>query len=67
MHGVTPQNQRLQEVLKLMGGLEPMQLLQVRQVLGDQAGQARGLPEMLGQRTASGFLQSMDPMHVIIW
>ena len=54
-------------MLKLMGGLEPMQLLQVRQVLGDQAGQARGLPEMLGQRTASGFLQSMDPMHVIIW
>ena len=27
--GVTPQNQRLQDVLRLMGGLEPMQLLQV--------------------------------------
>jgi len=62
--GVTPQNQRLQDVLRLMGGLEPMQLLQVRQVLGEQAGQARGVPEMFGQRTTSGFPQSMDPMHV---
>ena len=62
--GVTPQNQRLQDVLRLMGGLEPMQLLQVRQVLGEQASQARGVPEMFGQRTTSGFPQSMDPMHV---
>ena len=62
--GVTPQNQRLQDVLRLMGGLEPMQLLQVRQVLGEQTGQARGVPEMFGQRTTSGFPQSMDPMHV---
>jgi hypothetical protein len=46
------------------GGMEPMQLLQVRQVLGDQAGQARGVPEMFGQRTTSGFPQGMDPMHV---
>ena len=46
------------------GGLEPMQLLQVRQVLGEQASQARGVPEMFGQRTTSGFPQSMDPMHV---
>ena len=30
--GVTPQNQRLQDVLRLMGDLEPMQLMQVRQV-----------------------------------
>ena len=62
--GVTPQNQRLQDVLRLMEGLEPMQLLQVRQVLGEQASQARGVPEMFGQRTTSGFPQSMDPMHV---
>ena len=48
--GVTPQNQRLHDVLRLMGGLEPMQLLQVRQVLGEQVGQARGVPEMFGQR-----------------
>ena len=41
-----------------------MQLLQVRQVLGEQASQARGVPEMFGQRTTSGFPQSMDPMHV---
>jgi hypothetical protein len=41
-----------------------MQLLQVRQVLGEQTGQARGVPEMFGQRTTSGFPQSMDPMHV---
>ena len=62
---VTPQNQRLQDVLRLMRGLEPMQLLQVRQVLGEQTGQARGVPEMFGQRTTSGFPQSMDPMvHV---
>ena len=45
--GVTPQNQRLQDVLRLMGGLEPMQLLQVRQVLGEQSSQTRGVPEML--------------------
>ena len=62
--GVTPQNQRLQDVLRLMGGLEPMQLLQVRQVLGEQESQARGVPEMFGQRTTTGFPQSMDPMHV---
>ena len=41
-----------------------MQLLQVRQVLGEQTSQARGVPEMFGQRTTSGFPQSMDPMHV---
>ena len=62
--GVTPQNQRLQDVLRLMGGLEPMQLMQVRQVIGEQVGQARGVPEMFGQRATSGFPQSMDPMHV---
>ena len=62
--GATPQNQRLQDVLRLMGGLEPMQLLQVRRVLGEQVGQARGVPEMFGQRATSGFPQSMDPMHV---
>ena len=61
---VTPQNQRLQDVLRLMRGLEPMQLLQVRQVLGEQTGQARGVPEMFGQRATNGFPQSMDPMHV---
>ena len=62
--GVTPQNQRLQDVLRLMGGLEPMQLMQVRQVIGEQVGQARGVPEMFGQRATNGFPQSMDPMHV---
>ena len=62
--GVTPQNQRLQDVLRLMGGLEPMQLLQVRQVLGEQVGQARGVPEMFGQRATGSFPHSMDPMHV---
>ena len=31
--GVTPQHQRLQEVLRLMVGLEPMQLLHVKQIL----------------------------------
>ena len=62
--GATPQNQRLQDVLRLMGGLEPMQLLQVRQVLREQTGQAGGVPEMFGQRTTSGFPQSMDPTHV---
>ena len=62
--GVTPQNQRLQDVVRLMGGLEPMQLIQVRQVISEQVGQARGVPEMFGQRATSGFPQSMDPMHV---
>ena len=62
--GVTPQNQRLQDVLRLMGGLEPMQLMQVRQVIGEQVGQARGVPEMFGQRATGSFPQSMDPMHV---
>ena len=64
--GLTPQNQRLQDVLRLMGGLEPMQLLHVRQVLGDQnqSGFVRGVPELFGQRTASSFPQGMDPMHV---
>ena len=62
--GVTPQNLRLQEVLRLMGGLEPMQLLHVKQILGEQPAQSRGVPEVFGQRTASGFPQSMDPMHV---
>ena len=47
-----------------MGGLEPMQLMQVRQVIGEQVGQARGVPEMFGQRATNGFPQSMDPMHV---
>ena len=59
--GVAPQNQRLQDVLRLI--LEPMQLMQVRQVIGEQVGQARGVPEMFGQRTTNGFPQSMDPMH----
>ena len=62
--GATPQDKSLQEMLRLMRGLEPMQLLQVRQVLGDQTDQARGVPEMFGQRTASGFPQGMGPMHV---
>ena len=62
--GVTPQHQRLQEVLRLMVGLELMQLLHVKQILGEQPTQSRGVPEMFGQRTASGFPQVMDPMHV---
>ena len=64
--GLTPQNQRLQDMLRLMGGFEPMQLLHVRQVLGDQnqSGFVRGVPELFGQRTASSFPQGMDPMHV---
>ena len=33
-------------------------------MLGEQVGQARGIPEMFGQRATSGFPQSMDPMHV---
>ena len=44
--------------------LEPMQLLQVRQILTDQPAQSRGVPEMFGQKTANGFPQMMDPMHV---
>ena len=39
---------------------KPMQLLHVKQMLGEQ----RGVPEMFGQRTASGFPQSTDPMNV---
>jgi len=39
-------------------------------VVASQAGvrrtgcQARGVPEMFGQRATGGFPQSMDPMHV---
>ena len=41
----------------MMGGLEPMQLMEVRQVIGEQVGQARGVPEMFGQRPQMGFLK----------
>ena len=34
-----------------------MQLMQVRQVIGEQVGQARGVPEMFGQRATMGFLK----------
>ena len=41
-----------------------MQLLHVKQTLGEQPTQSRGVPEMFGQRTASGFPQAMDPMQI---
>eukprot|EP00435_Cladocopium_sp_Y103_P022361 s4078_g5.t1 len=63
--GVTPQSQRFQDVLRLTGELDVNQLARLRQVLGEQVVQTRGLPEMFGQRTASGFFpQGLDPMHV---
>ena len=34
--GVTPQNERMQEILRMTQGLDPMQVLRLRQVLGEQ-------------------------------
>eukprot|EP00435_Cladocopium_sp_Y103_P071884 s313_g38.t1 len=62
--GVTPQNQRFNDVLRLMGELDVNQLARLRQVLGEQVVQSRGLPEMFGQRSTGVFPQGLDPMHV---
>ena len=62
--GMTPQNERMQEILRLMGGLDPMQMLRLRQTLGDQVNQARGVPEMFGQRGDGMFPYGQEPMHV---
>ena len=37
--GVTPQNERMQEILKLSNGLDSMQVLRLRQALGEQVNQ----------------------------
>ena len=62
--GVTPQNERMQEILRSMGGLDPMQMLRLRQTLGEQVNQARGVPELFGQRGDGMFSYGQEPMHV---
>ena len=34
--GATPQNERMQEILRMTQGLDPMQVLRLRQALGEQ-------------------------------
>ena len=43
MGGVTPQNERMQEILRMTQGLDPMQVLRLRQALGEQVNQVRGV------------------------
>ena len=62
--GVTPQNERMQEILRMTQGLDPMQVLRLRQVLGEQVNQVRGVPELFGQRGDGMFPYGTDPMHV---
>eukprot|EP00435_Cladocopium_sp_Y103_P043770 s2314_g12.t1 len=63
--GVTPQSQRFNDVLRLMDELDVNQLARLRQVLGEQVVQSRGLPEIFGQRSTGVRLQGLDPMHVL--
>ena len=46
--GVTPQNERMQEILRMTQGLDPMQVLRLKQALGEQVNQVRGVPELFG-------------------
>ena len=62
--GVTPQNERMQETLRMTQGLDPMQVLRLRQALGEQVNQVRGVPELFGQRGDGMFPYGIDPMHV---
>ena len=62
--GVTPQNERLQEVLQRMVQLEPMQLLHVKQLLEQNANQARHVPETFGYRELGGFPPGLNPKQV---
>ena len=41
-----------------------MQVLRLRQALGEQVNQVRGVPELFGQRGAGMFPYGIDPMHV---
>ena len=61
--GITPQNERMQEILRMTQGLDPMQVLRLRQVLGEQVNQVRGVPELFGQRHGM-FPNGYNPMHV---
>ena len=62
--GVTPQNERMQEILRITQGLDPIQVLRLRQALGEQVNQVRGIPELFGQRDDDIFPYGIDPMHV---
>ena len=62
--GVTPQNERMQETLRMTQGLDPMQVLRLRRALGEQVNQVRGVPELFGQRGDGMFPYGIDPMHV---
>ena len=62
--GVTPQNERMQEILRMTQGLDPMQVLRLKQALGEQVNQVRGVPELFGQRGDGMFPYGIDPMHV---
>ena len=53
--GVTPQNERMQEILRMTQGLDPMQVLRLKQALGEQVNQVRGVPELFGQRVMACF------------
>ena len=44
-------------------GLDPMQVLRLRQALGEQVNQVRGAPELFGQRDGM-FPNGYNPMHV---
>ena len=44
-------------------GLDPMQVLRLRQALGEQVNQVRGVPELFGQRDGM-FPNGYNPMHV---
>ena len=59
--GVTPQNERLQDVLQRMVQLEPMQLMHVKQLLEQNANQARHVPETFGYRELGGFSNRFEP------
>ena len=49
---------------RLRSGLDPMQMLRLRQALGEQVNQVRGVPELFGQRGDGMFPYGSDPMHV---
>ena len=44
---------------------DPMQVLRLRQALGEQVNQVRGVPELFGQRGDGMFPYGIDPMHVL--
>ena len=62
--GVTLQNERMQQILRMTQGLDPMQVLRLRQALGEQVNEVRGVPELFGQRGDGMFPYGIDPMHV---